>query len=412
MDSAAPTPTALDDVRVLDLAGEIGVYCARLLADLGADVVRIEPPEGDPLRRLGPFYHDEPDVNKGLLHFIMNTSKRGITLNLEHPDGQELFRRLVATADVVVESFEPGYLEELGLGYEELREINPRLIMTSITPFGQTGPYRHLRATNIVGDALGGLMYVSGNPEDPPLMSAANQGYYLAGMQGSVATLTALFHRDMTGEGQHADISMEEAVALSVQPQAMFWPGRRESPGRFGYGQRTSNVPIYASSFYPCKDGWITGLGTQARNWPDMVAWLQDEGVAEDLGDPHYLEEQVRVANATHIQDILSRFAASRTMEELANGGQGHHLFLFPAFSVKDIVHDVHLKQRNFFVKVPHPELDEEITYPGAPYGLTETPWRIARRAPLLGEHNHEVYVQELGIPPQKLALLRTAGAI
>ena len=403
---------ALDDIRVLDLTGEIGVYCTKLLADLGADVIRIEPPEGDPMRRLGPFYHDEPDTEKSLRHFQLNASKRGVTLNVDHPDGQEILRKLVASADVLVESYAPGYLDELGVGYAELEQINPRLIMASITPFGQTGPYRHLKGPNIVADALGGLMYVSGSPDDPPLMSSTNQAYYLASEQGAVAIFFALYHRDMTGEGQYIDVSMQEAVALTVQPQAMFWPGRHEVPKRFGYGQRTSNVPIYASSFYPCKDGWITGLGTQARNWTDMVTWLTEEGFVEDLADPKYNDQEVRVKNAAHIQDIITRFAAARTMEELTAAGQGYHMFVFPTFTAKDIVNDAHLKERDFFVQVDHPELGEAITYPGPPFRLSETPWRISRRAPLLGEHNIEVYHGELGIPKQRLVLLKTAGAI
>lgn len=404
--------SALDDLRVIDLTGEIGVYCTKLLADLGADVIRVEPPSGHPMRHIGPFFHDEPDHEKSLHHFYFNTSKRGVTLNIEHPDGQDILRDLITKADVLVESFAPGYMDELGLGYHDLTEINPGLIMASITPFGQTGPYKHFRGPNIVADAMGGLMFVSGSPEDPPLMSSTNQAYYLASEQGAVGIMMALYYRDMTGEGQYIDVSMQEAVALTIQPQSMFWPGKKEIAKRFGYGQRSSNVPIYASSFYPCKDGWITGLGTQARNWPDMVAWLTETGFVEDLADPKYNSQDGRLGAAAHIQDIMTRFAAAHTMDELTDGGQKYHMFVFPTYTAANIVHDPHLKARNFFQQVEHKGLGESITYPGAPYGLSETPWRISRAAPHIGEHNLEIYHQELGIPKQRLVTLKSLGVI
>jgi len=404
--------TALGDLRVLDLTGEIGVYCTKMLADLGADVIRIEPPGGHPMRRIGPFVKNQPDEEKSLYHFFFNTSKRGVTLNLEDPEGQNILRQLVEKADVLVETFPPGYMQELGLGYEDLSEINPGLIMASITPWGQTGPYKHFKATNIVGDAMGGLMFVTGSPDDPPLMSAANQAYYLAGEQAAVGVMMALCYRDNTGEGQYIDISMQEAVALTIQPQSMFWPGKGEVAKRFGYGQRTSNALIYASSFYPCRDGWITGLYTQPRNWVDMVAWLTETGFVDDLADPKYNAEDERLKEAAHIQEVMTSFAAAHTMDELTEGGQRYHMFVFPTYTVADIVNDPHLKTRNFFQDVEHSELGMTITYPGAPYGLSGTPWRISRRAPLIGEHNMEVYHGELGIPGERLVTLKSVGTI
>ena len=161
--------TLLGDIRVLDLAGPPGVYCAKLLADLGADVIKIERPGGDPLRNIGPFFHDEPDPEKSLYWFQFNTSKRSITLNLDSADGREILEKLVAKADVIVETFPPGHLEQMGLGYGTLRELNPRLILTSITPFGQTGPYQDFKGSDIIAQAMGGLMNLAGFPEDPPL---------------------------------------------------------------------------------------------------------------------------------------------------------------------------------------------------------------------------------------------------
>src|SRR3989337_2249274 len=192
-------PSALDDVRVLDLSGEMGLYCPKLLADLGADVLKIEPPGGDPARRVGPFYHDEIDPEKSLAFFNLNTSKRSVTLNLEDEDGRNLFRRLVATTDAVVESFTPGYLDGLGLGYEGLCRIRPDIILTSITGFGQWGPHAHYKSPDIVSVAMSGIMWLAGDPQDPPNRPYNDQAYTSASIVAATATLMALYHRDVTG---------------------------------------------------------------------------------------------------------------------------------------------------------------------------------------------------------------------
>ncbi len=403
--------TALGDIRVLDLTGELGIYCSKLLADLGADVVRIEPPSGHPSRLRPPFYHDQVDKEKSLYHFLVNTSKRGVTLNLEHPDGQQIFRRLIAKADVLVESLPPGYLDDLQLGYQALSKVNPGLILTSITPFGQTGPYRHYNAVDIVGQASGGLMYVTGWPDEPPLLSGAEQGYYMASIQAAVGTLIALSYRDWTGEGQHVDVSMQEAVATTVQPQAMFWPGKGEVPTRFGHGQRTKSDTNSLESVYRCQDGWIAGLNIQGK-WDEIVAWLDEEGAAEDLIDAKYRDVDQRNLNAQHIQDVLSRFTLERPMDKLTEGAQRHSLWAFPMNTQENIVNDPHLQQREYFMSVEHLELGDRLVYPGPPFRLSRTPWQISRRAPHLGEHNVEIYHGELGISKPDLALLKAAGVI
>ncbi|MCK4722097.1 MAG: CoA transferase, partial [Dehalococcoidia bacterium] len=192
----------LGDIRVLDLADAKGVYCTKLLADLGADVIKIERPGGDPMRNIGPFFHDEPDPEKSLYWFHFNTSKRSITLNLETADGREVLKKLAKTADVMVETFSPGHLEQIGLGYQTLRELNPRLILTSITPFGQTGPYRDFEGSDMIAQAVGGLMYLPGFPEDPPCRIYGSQAYHSASVQAAVGTMIALYARELTGEGQ------------------------------------------------------------------------------------------------------------------------------------------------------------------------------------------------------------------
>ena len=403
------SPAALDDLRVLDLTDASGVYCTKLLADLGADVIRVEPPGGHPMRRIGPFLGDDPDGEKSLHHLFFNTNKRSVTLDVEHADGRDLLRRLAATTAVIVETFRPGYLDGLGLGYETLARANPGLILASITPFGQTGPWKDYRATSIVADALGGLMYVTGSPEDPPIMSKPDQAYYLAGEQAAVGTLIAVAHRDLTGEGQQIDVSMQECVALAVQPQSMFWPGRQEIPGRFGYGERTSTQRIYTGSFYRCKDGWVAGIDSR-RRWEPLVRWLSTTGLAEDLADPRYLDQAERDKEGSRIQAILERAIGSFTMAALVEDCQKQGLFVFPTYTAREIVKDPHLRARGFFTTVIGPD-GEELVFPGPPYRLSETPARL-RPAPRLGEHNLAVYHDELGIPKLQLATLRALGAI
>ncbi len=209
----------LEPYRVLDLTGERGYLCGKLLGDLGADVIKIEKPGGDPGRNLGPFYKDIPDPEKSLYWFAFNANKRGITLNIETAQGQEIFKRLVGTADFVVESFAPGYMDSLGLGYSELSRINPRIIMTSITPFGQSGPYKDYKSSDIVDAAMGGILYPCGDPDRPPVQFAPPQSYYNAGVEAAIGTLMAHTYRQTSGQGQHVDVSIQASQERRAAPE-------------------------------------------------------------------------------------------------------------------------------------------------------------------------------------------------
>lgn len=213
----------LTGCRVLDLADEKGLLCGKLLGELGADVIKIERPGGDRARNIGPFYKDIPHPERSLFWFFTNLYKRGITLSIETPEGRKIFKRLVETADFVVESFEPGYMERIGLGYSDLEKINPRIIMTSITPFGQTGPYAHYNATDIVGVSLGGMVYISGEIDRQPNRISSPQFYFLGGLHGATGSMVAHYHRELTGEGQHVDVSCQQAVVLSLMVVAEIW---------------------------------------------------------------------------------------------------------------------------------------------------------------------------------------------
>lgn len=427
------TPAALDDIRVLDLAGEAGAYCAKLLADLGADVIKVEPPGGDATRHIGPFYHDEVDPEKSLYFFYMNTSKRSITLNIQTADGQALLKRLLPTADVLVESFPPGYMDGLGLGYQALSQINPRLIYVSITGFGLWGPHAHYKATDIVAVAMSGMMTLAGFPDDPPNRPYGNQAYYCASIQAATGVTMALFHRDRSGQGQLVEVSMQEALSMNQETAMQFWDIRREVRQRVGEARRLPGIGTYA-----CRDGHMYlmigagGGGALGASWPILIQWMADEGMAEDLdsdqwrdffntlnlreiwamrvrNDPALVELDAKFA---HADEVLSRFLMRHTKQELYEEGQARGLLLGPVNTPKDLVESPHLNARGYFVEVEHPELGDRLRYPGNPYRLSETPWRIWRRPPRIGEHNEEIYLGELGLSRQQLAALSGAGVI
>lgn len=247
----------LSPYRVLDLAGEPGLFCGKILGDLGADVIKIEPPGGDPARRIGPFFHDDPHPEKSLFWFAYNTSKRGITLNLETADGRDIFVRLVKTADVVVETFAPGYLDRLGIGYADLDRQKPGIIVVSITPFGQTGPYKDWKAPDIVAWAMGGEMAPFGEPDRPPYrISHHSQAYLNAGADGAMGALMAIFHRANTGEGQQVDVSVEEAVVHCTEHITSAWDLRKAIMKRGGEG--TAGARTRLTRLWPCKDGYVS----------------------------------------------------------------------------------------------------------------------------------------------------------
>lgn len=421
--------SALGDVRVLDLAGEIGQYCTKLLADLGADVIKIEPPGGDPVRRLPPFYHG--DGEHSLYWFILNTSKRSVTLDITKPQGRELFERLVKTADVVVETFEPGYLDSLGLGYQGLSRIKPDIILTSITGFGQWGPHAHYKAPDIVGVAMGGIMWLAGDPQDPPNVPPWRQGFISASIHGTTGTLTALYHRDVTGEGQHVDVSMQEALSIAQETAMQSWDMLETLRVRNGHrGIIPIDVPGIGT--YECKDGWVYGYvgAPGGAPWSELLQWMIDEGMAEDLDSEEYREFigelNLRFLNTImsdmasigrnlarlrHIDEVLRRFAKSKTKMEMYEGGQNRRLLIGIVSTPEDIAKNPQLQHRRWLTPVEHLELGNTILYPGPPYRLTETPWAIRRRPPQVGEHNEEV-LSELGVTAQEMHDLRAAGVI
>lgn len=412
----------LGSYRILDLSDEKGVLCAKTLADLGADVIKIEPPGGDPMRHIGPFYHDTPDPEKSLYWFTFNTNKRSLTLDITRPEGQEIFRRLVKTADFVIECFPPGYLDSLGLGYSALSELNPRLIMTSITAFGQTGPYRDYKAYDIVGIATGGLMYLIGEAERPPVRVRAQQAYAQVNVQAAAGTMVAHYYREVSGEGQHVDVSMQEAVSNALDTAQQAWDLQQMVYKRVGYSRPVGERVRRA--VYPCKDGYMAC-------WPPedfevLVEWMESSGVT---ADPVLVKKWLDVMEKykagdltagqvltdeelTQVQELRLPFFQLHTRQELYEGALARDFGWAPVTTAKNLVENQQLASRDYFVEVEHPALGTSITYPGAPYKLSETPWQIWNRAPLIGENNEEIYAGELGISREELDILKRAQVI
>lgn len=411
------TDSALSDIRVLDLAGEIGVYATKLLADLGADVIRIEPPDGDPMRDIGPFWHDDGRADRSLYFFSLNTNKRSVTLDITDPEGRAIFEKLVATADVVVETFEPGYLDSIGLGYAGLSVIKPNIILTSITGFGQTGPHAHYKWSDIVGVAMSGMMTLAGDKDDPPNRPYGNQGYVCAGIDGAAGTMMALVHRDRTGEGQHVDVSMQEALSINQETAMMTWDMNKRIAGRTG-ARGLIPIDLPGIGVFKASDGEIFAyLGTPGgAPWTSMLEWMKEEGKAEDLGEGDNLEMvqnlnlafltglvrepeklPARIKVLAHMHEVFARFCASMTKWDLYQGAQSRRLMIGIVSTPEDLAKNPQLEARKWYQDVEHEHLGAKVRYAGPPYRLSATPWELRRRPPLPGEHTSEV-LAKLGV--------------
>jgi len=407
----------LSPYRVLDLTGETGLLCGKILGELGADVIKIEKPGGDPARSIGPFYHDEVDPEKSLFWFALNTSKRGITLDIEKAEGQEIFKKLVKNADFVVETFPPGYLDRLGLGYGDLEKINPGVILISITPYGQTGPYRDWKISDIVAWALGGDMAPFGDADRPPVrISHHSQAYLHAGADGAMGALTALYDRASTGEGQQVDVSIQEAAVHSSIHHNPIWNKERSIPKR---GEELFSGAAHRTNIWPCKDGWVSwshqGTSRLGPSLP-LIRWMESEGYTNDFirkfdwKRPDFM--MISQDEIDQIEEPTARFFMAHTKTELLEGAVKYQVMLYPVSTTADMLENPQLIARGFWVEVEHPELGTAITYPGA-FGISsEISPGISRRAPLIGEHNEEIYRRELGLSKEDMVALKQEGII
>lgn len=394
----------LAGLQVLDLADEKASFCSRLLADFGAEVIKVERPDGDASRWIGPFWENIPHPERSLSFWYNNTNKLGITLNLESGEGQEIFCRLASKADVIIETFSPGYLEKLGLGYENLSELNPKLILASITGFGQTGPYRRYKSCDIIASAMGGQMYVCGAPDAPPLKPYGAQSYYVASLFVAVGILIALRERNHSGKGQHIDVSLQEAVAATLEQVLVRYFYEGVVSTRQGSFRQNDSFCLL-----PCRDGY-TQLMVD-RDWDILINWLGSENLASDLKEERWQDEPYRRQHWNHIIDVLTRWTKTHTRDELFGLAQLMRLPWAPVSMLEEIVNSPQLIERAFFASVKHPELEARFSYPSAPCKFSRWSRSTHKRAPLIGEHNAQVY-KNLGLGCQDLERLRAKGVI
>jgi crotonobetainyl-CoA:carnitine CoA-transferase CaiB-like acyl-CoA transferase len=440
--------TALDGIRVLDLADETGAYCGKLLADMGADVVKVEPPGGDAMRRIGPFYsgdagaaeispshpdplpeaptrhsrgggnpaggawpphldarlrgHDDLDANHSLFFWHYNTNKRSVVLDLQQEDGRAQLGRLAGTADVVIETFAPGHLDRLGLGYHQLARVNPRITVVSVTPFGQDGPYRDWKSSDTVAQALGGMLFVNGHPDEPPLRSLGLQAYHSASTYAAIGALLALLARERTGRGQWVDVSIQECVAATVEHVS-------------GYFHQTGQVEVRRGTLHwsryfrvaKCRDGYA--LHCSLGDWTSLIEWVKADGKAQELAEEAWEDFNHRRRNCVRLFDVLDEWAKDYGVSELVEGAQLRRIPYAAVLPPESLPSNPQLVERGFFAAVEHPELSRTLTYPGAPYRFSDSAWAIRRRPPLLGEHTPEV-LEARGAEPPPSRLLGDEG--
>ena len=405
MSERAKKASLLHGIRVLDLADEKASFCPKLLADMGASVIKIEPRRGDSSRAIGPFWNNTPHPERSLFFWYHNTNKLSITLNLKNRRGKEIFCKLLKTSDIVVETFPPDYLKELGLGFEVLIKLNPRLILVSVTGFGQSGPRKHYRSCDLVASAMGGQMYVSGAPSTPPLKPFGEQSYYTASLFAAVGILLALRKRRQSGSGVHIDISLQEAIASTLEHVLVRYFYDHTIPTRQGSLYWNNEFCIV-----PCKDGSI--LITLVRQWETLVELMDSEGMAGDLVDKKWTDEQYRLTHLDHIIEVVKRWTQTHTTHELFETGQRMGFPWAPVASPKDVIKSAQIKARKFFREGYHPEMNASLKYPGFPYRFSSLPSKQWRRAPSIGEDNTRIYQKELGLSKKERQRLSSEGAI
>ncbi len=414
--------TMLGGYRVLDLTEGGYLLGGQIFGDLGADVIKVEPPGGSPSRNIGSFYKDIREPEKSLFWYSYNRNKRGVTLDIEKDDGKKIFKKLVETADIVIESHPAGYLDGLGLGYSDLCDVKPDIILTSVTPFGQEGPKAHYKGSDLTTWAASMIHSIAGDSDRAPTWPSYPTAGLLGGVLGVIGSLFALWHREMTGEGQHVDAPVQQYILQFTTGAHWFWECMKFNMprlGRFGTLGFTK-APVIR----PCKDGFVHCMigGGAAAGLADSTArfvqWMDEENMAPDsLKETDWLEfgntakdmsqEQMDQFLVPFDEFILSKTSAEFSEESVKRGIMGCSVS-----NSKDIWEDDHLKARNFWEELEHPDLGDTLMYCGPFVKLSEAPMRLLRRAPLIGEHNEEIYEKELGLSNQEIIHSKQAGII
>jgi len=411
----------LNGFRMLDLTDEKGAMCGKIFADLGAEVIKVEPPGGCSTRRIPPFLEDEVGLDRSLYFIAYQAGKKSVTANLDTADGRAIVAELAKECDFLVESFQLGYLDSLGLGYDTLAKLNPRLVYTSITPFGDKGPGKDYKWADIITWAAGGMMYLMGEEGKPPIEMALPQAGLHAGAEAAVSSLIAHYPRQSDGLGQHVVVNMQACIV---------WTLMNEQAMPILHGDHLRRSGMYVGSLgvrrkmvYRCKDGYISSVIGAGPTTKNLIDWLTEAGYGADwmktkdwsTWTPGLFMKPTEddLAHITDMEDRVEKFFMTMTKEEIYAQTLKRRLLLAPVATEADIARDVQLKARDYFVKVDHTDtVGRTLTMPGAFAKLSETPIEINRRAPRLGEHNDEIYGDLLGRSAEQLTELRAIGAI
>jgi len=412
----------LSPYRVLDLTTERGMFCGQLLGDLGADVIMIEPPDGSPARRLGPFYRDVPHPDRSLFWWALNRNKRSITLDITRSNGQGILRHLVVGAHFLIESDTPGALAAYGLGYDNLAALNPALVYVSITPFGQDGPKAHYVDSDLIILAASGPLVLTGDDDRPPVRVSVPQAYLHASAEAAVAALIAHHERQRSGCGQHVDVSAQQAVAQATQSGILATPLHADEFQRLSGGVRVGELRIRL--VWPAQDGYVgilyffgAAIGPFTHR---LMQWIYEEGFCDeatrDKNWRAYLEllliGQEPLAEYERLKLVVETFITTKTKVELFRAALDRGLLIAPVTTIAEVVESPQLAARDYWQRLEHPELGQAFRYPGAFAQFSATPLTYRRRPPTVGEHNREIYMDELGFTAQQLADLQNRGIV
>lgn len=412
----------LNPYRVLDLTTERGLLCGQILADLGADVIKIEPPGGSSARKLGPFYQDQEDAENSLYWWAYNRNKRGITLDITRSEGQDILRRLAQGTKFLIESDNPGTLAQYGLSYDELAADNPGLIYVSITPFGQDGPKASYADSDLIILASSGPLVITGDEDRPPVRLSVPQGYLHASAAAAPAALIALYESHQSNRGQHVDISAQQAAAHATQSTILSAPLNDAETRRMAGGAKMG--PLEIRLLWPAKDGHVSIaylFGSAFAHFTKrLMDWIYEEGFCDEEvqqmdwvdmggglfgGDPKTIEDYER------LKLIVEDFTKTKTKEELFQNALDRGLLVAPVTTIDEVVESKQLESRQYWTTVDHEEIGKAFAYPGPFAKFSEQPISYKRRPPKIGEHNAEVY-GDLGLDAQVLAELQNKGII
>ena len=415
---------ALGPYRALDLTEGGYNWCGKVLADLGADVIKVEPPGGSPTRYHWPLYPGQEQPDRSWYWETYCFNKRGITLDITKPEGADVLKRLAADTDFLMQSWGLDYMESLGLGFEELSKVNPRLVVASMTPFGESGPHANYKATDLVSWAMGGMAYISGEPDRPPVRISFPQAELHAGAQAAIGSMCAFWKARNGGEGQVVEVSTQVSVFWTMMNASQFPQLEGYNVERNGAYNKNGDLDVLA--IFPCKDGYVSYTlagGMHGFRMEGLVRWMDEEGFTPDVmkemdwekwggwdvdGAPGEKEQQ----EINTVVEYIRRFFMTKTREELFDGAIQEKVLLAPCNAVDDVLGDVQLRARGYWLKADTPGHEQPLRYAGRYISMPECPISFRRRAPGVGEHNREVFVDELGLGEEEFESMRESGVI